>query len=169
VSGGGSQHKRRTASSGGRTGDVVSSSAAAAELIYDRVMDCLLRLLYVYVCVCVAATAAAAAGCIIVGSVIRLVVGGVGVRTRGRKGGRGLRRHRIVNSRTAVVGRRRYESVTRSFISHPTSWSFPKRRNDKRERKTQGDSLIHSRPIKENKRGAHFFFFKKGKKRKKPL
>jgi hypothetical protein len=125
--------------------------------------------LYVYVCVCVAATAAAAAGCIIVGSVIRLVVGGVGVRTRGRKGGRGLRRHRIVNSRTAVVGRRRYESVTRSFISHPTSWSFPKRRNDKRERKTQGDSLIHSRPIKENKRGAHFFFFKKGKKRKKPL
>jgi hypothetical protein len=37
------------------------------------------------VCVCVAATAAAAAaGCIIVGSVIRLVVGGVGVRTRGR-------------------------------------------------------------------------------------
>jgi hypothetical protein len=71
--------------------------------------------------------------------------------------------------RTAVVGRRRYESVTRSFISHPTSWSFPKRRNDKRERKNkkQGDSLIHSRPIKENKRGAHFFFFKKGKKRKK--
>jgi hypothetical protein len=54
VSRGGSQHKRRTASSGGRTGDVVSSSsAAAAELIYDRVMDCLLRLLYVYVCVCV--------------------------------------------------------------------------------------------------------------------
>lgn len=36
-----------------------------------------------------------------------------------------------------------------------------------KEREKQGDSLIHSRPIKENKRGAHFFFFQKRKEKKK--
>ena len=83
----------QTASSGGR-----AAAAAAAALIYDRVMDCLLRLCSL--CVCVVAQAAR-------GLAHQRAAGGVGTQPGG------------------YFGRRRYESVTRSFIPTLLPGRFP--------------------------------------------
>ena len=81
---------------------------------------------------------------------VRLVVGGVG------KSREGVGYVGIASSTRRVVGRRRYESVTRSFISHPTSWSFPKRsqttKGEKKKEK-QGERLSHSFPTHKKKGG----------------